>query len=89
MCYTVSMQERSFWFSWAKFLHQKGLAEPAATLLEALNPLRIVLAQFVYAGQPFLPGGKHIAEWDALAGMLENQEESRKFAAFLRKGGLD
>jgi hypothetical protein len=78
--------ERSFWSRWAQFLQHWGLAEIAAVLLDAMGPLNIIFAQFVYIGQPFLgkPGSPN--QWEALANLLENQEESRNFAAFLREG---
>jgi hypothetical protein len=85
VCYTVGMQERSFWLSWAQFLQQWGVSEPVAAFLEALGPLSIVLAQFVYIGEPLL--GRSSANFRALAHLLEDREEARQFAAFLREEG--
>jgi hypothetical protein len=79
------MQERSFWSSWAQFLQRWGVSEPVAAFLEALGPLSIVLAQFVYIGEPLL--GRSPANFRALAQMLEDREEARRFAAFLREEG--
>ena len=78
--------ERSFWLKWAQFLQHWGLAEITAALLEAMGPLNIIFAQLVFIGQPFLgkPGSPN--QWEALASLLENREESRGFAAFLREG---
>jgi hypothetical protein len=78
--------ERSFWLRWAQFLHHWGLTEFVATLLEAMGPLNILFAQFVFIGQPFLGKIGSPNQWEALASLLENQEESQTFAAFLREG---
>lgn len=79
------MQEHPFWHSWAQFLQHWEIDEPAAALLDGLGPVSIVLAQFLYAGQPFLGGVLPEGQWNALARLLESQEESRTFAAFLRR----
>ena len=78
--------ERSFWLRWAQFLQHWGLSEFVAALLEAMGPLNIIFAQFVFIGQPFLGKAGSPNQWEALANLLENQEESRTFAAFLREG---
>jgi hypothetical protein len=41
----------------------------------------------VYLGQPLLDGSHQGGQWQALAGLLENQEESHSFATFLREEG--
>jgi hypothetical protein len=82
------MQERSFWNHWAQILHHWGLAEPVVTLLDASGPLHLLLAQLVYLGQPFAGGSVRDQQWLALATMLEDKQESRSFAAFLREGDL-
>ncbi len=78
-------KDRSFWPEWAHFLRQWGLTELIAALLEAVGPLNVFLAQVIYAGRPFL--GRVFSEerLTALAGMFEDQEESRSFAAFIRE----
>jgi HEAT repeat protein len=78
-------KDRSFWPSWAHFLQQWGLAEVAAVLLEAASPLHVFLAQMVYAGRPFLGQTASEERVSALANLLESQEESRSFAAFIRE----
>jgi len=85
VCYTDGMQERSTWSSWAQFLQRWGVSEPVATFLEALGPLSIVLAQFIYIGEPLL--GRSPTKYRALAQMLEDREEVRRFTAFLREEG--
>jgi hypothetical protein len=74
-------ENRSFWPKWAHFLQRWGLNGPAAALLEAAGPLTVIAAQLLYFGQPFVPGQQSLA----LAEMLENRQEGRAFAAFLRE----
>ena len=69
------------WTKWAEILshfHMRGLV---GWLLEAGEPLALVGAQLLYFGQPFI-GNDKVEE---MATLLENQEETRAFAAFLRK----
>lgn len=77
--------DRSFWSEWARFLHHWGLSDLAASLLEAAGPVHLILANMVYAGQPFLrqivPGERI----EALVSLFEDQNESQSFAAFLRE----
>ncbi len=86
LCYTHIMRiERSFWSAWAQKLQRFGLDEPVATILEAAGPLTGFLAQFLYFGQPFFRSSPGDCQWQALAGMLENQDETRQFVLFLRE----
>lgn len=78
-------KERSFWYEWARFLHRWGLTEFAAVLLETAGPLNVFLATAVYAGRPFLSQVIPEERLSALAGLIENQEESRSFATFIRE----
>lgn len=77
--------ERAYWPTWAQFLHHRGMEDIAAGLFDSAGPLNVLLAQIMHAGKPFLhqalPGG----QWQALADLLEDPEESRSFAAFLRE----
>jgi hypothetical protein len=85
LCYTVTMQERTFWLSWAHFLQRWGVRGLAADLLEAGGPLTIFLSQLVYMGQPLFGRSPADEGWVAFAKMLEDQDEVHSFAAFLRK----
>jgi hypothetical protein len=78
------MQERVYWSPWAQFLQHMGVHEAIAALLEAGGALNMFLAQVVYLGQPLLGRGSSSSQWEALAHMLENQEEVRSFASYLR-----
>ena len=77
--------ERSFWSGWAHSLQRWGLAEFVALLLETLGPFKIFFAQLVYVGQPLWGRASSDSSWQALAHLLEDQEESMTFAAFLRQ----
>lgn len=81
------METHTFWPGWAHFLQRFGLQQPAAAVLEAAGPLTWFAAQVVYLGQPFMYGAGRGGQWQALANLLENQEASRSFAAFLREEG--
>jgi len=76
--------DRTYWSAWVRFLHRWGIGEPFATLLETSGPLKILFAQLVYLGQPLLSGGSS-QKWQAFASLLENESESRSFAAFIRQ----
>lgn len=80
------MQERSFWASWSMFLRRHHLVEPAAVILDSLGPLRLFAAQMIYFTAPIAAGGRQGGEWQALAELLEDPEESRSFITFLREG---
>jgi hypothetical protein len=79
------MCEHSFWSGWAQFLQRWGLRKPAAAILESAGPLTVLVSQTIYLAQPFIRSGLQDGEWDALAALFEDQQESRAFAAFLRK----
>jgi len=79
------MSEKQLWSRWAQFLHRWGLGDFAAALLEATSPLHFFAAQLLYAGEPLLSSTMHSGEWQSLAKLLENQQESKLFAAFLRE----
>lgn len=79
------METQTYWPGWAHFLQQFGARQPAAILLESVGPLAWFAAQVVYIGQPFLDTSSTMGQWQALAHLLEDQEESRSFAAFLRE----
>lgn len=78
----VNINYRSQWAQWAHFLQRWGIRQPASAILEAAGPLSIIAAQLIYLGQPFLGGSRSLQDF---AQLLENKEESRSFAAFLRE----
>jgi len=86
LCYTDAMpSDRSYWPEWARFLHRLGISELAATLLEAAGPVHLILANLVYAGQPWISQVISGERAQALASLFEDQIESKSFAAFIRE----
>jgi len=77
--------DRSFWPEWARFLHQWGLNDLVAVLLEAASPVHLIMANLVYAGQPVFSLWVSGERMQAITSLFENQDESRSFAAFLRE----
>lgn len=71
---------RTEWIKWAETLHRFRLDSLAAWFLEAGEPMLFLGAQALYFGEPFL--GKRSS---TLAGLLEDQDETRAFATFLRE----
>ena len=69
------------WIKWSENLSRLHLKGLAGWLLEAGDPLRIVGVQLLYIGQPFI----RTDSVKNLAAFLEDKEETRAFAAFLRK----
>jgi len=74
-----------YWSKWAQFLQRYKMQELAAVLLEASGPLKLFMAQGVYLSQPFIRGTMPGGEWDALALLLEDEQESRSFIQYLRE----
>lgn len=69
------------WTKWAETFSHFKIEGLVAWLLEAGDPLMLVGAQMLYFGQPIL-GLDRVTD---LAHFLEDQEETRAFAAYLRK----
>ena len=69
------------WIKWADNLARFKAKNLTAWLLEIGEPLMPIGAQLLYIGQPFL-GYDRVND---LAHLLEDKEETRAFAAFLRK----
>mgnify|MGYP000721211661 CR=1 FL=1 len=76
----------NIWKSWADTLHRWGVQDVVATLLEAIGPLNLIGAQFVYLGQPFLNMLLPEDHLNAFASLLENPKEAQAFTHFLRDG---
>ena len=74
------MQSQPAWTQWADSLRRLKLEGFAAWFLEAGAPLTVLGAQLLYMSQPFF-GGKRI---NALAHMLEENDETQAFARYLR-----
>ncbi len=69
------------WIKWADTLSRFRLKGLASWLLEVGEPFTLLGAQLLYFGQPFTEN----QDIRNLASFLEDPEETRAFAAFLRK----
>jgi len=78
-------EQHMHWSEWADFLRHRGLENLAAWLLEAAGPLTALGAQALYFGLPFLRPAVPGNQVEALAHLLEDGDEARQFAAFLRE----
>lgn len=76
---------RSSWPRWGEFLRRYGLDGFAAWALEAAGPLTALAAQALYFGGPLLRPALTETRCNALAGLLEDRDQMRAFAAFLRE----
>lgn len=70
---------------WSNNLKNRGLGHVAALLLEAFNPLNIIVAQLLYIGQPFMRGILPQGNLFRLAGMLEDSQKTSQFVELLRE----
>jgi len=73
------MPLRTYWSNWAETLRRFKLDGIASLLLEAGSPLKLLGAQALYIGQPFV-GGKQL---EAFAHMLEEDDETQAFIKYL------
>ena len=80
ICYTLNMSSRTDWSKWIDTLHRFKLEGFVSLALSAGAPLTLLGAQALYITQPFV-GGKQI---EAMAHMLEDEEETQAFARLLR-----
>ena len=76
------------WQIWSDKLHRWGLRNFTISFLEACGPLTVLAAQFFYLGQPFYPPTGSRGQIEALASMLEDTRETKKFVTFLRESAL-
>ena len=74
------MQSQPAWSQWAESLRRLKLDGFVAWFLEAGSPLTVLGAQALYISQPFF-GGKTT---NALAHMLEQENETQAFVRYLR-----
>ena len=75
--------QRTYWPVWMETLRRLRLEGFAAWLLEAGGPLNLIGAQLLYIGQPFVNPSTS-AGIDALANLLEQEDEYRAFSALLK-----
>jgi hypothetical protein len=80
--------DRQMWPAWARIIQQGGIKQWVSFLLEAGGPLTVLIAQLIYIGQPMLNQTGSQNQWLALAELLEDQEKTRSFAAYLREENI-
>lgn len=86
VCYTESMRDpRSYWSRWAEKLEVLGVSDLAAALLDGAGSLRLLAAQLVHAGTPFIGSSAAADQWQALASLLEDKIAAQQFVSFLRE----
>ena len=74
------MQSNKAWSQWADSLRRYKLDGLVAWLLEAGAPLTVLGAQMIHLSRPFLGGN----DSNAIAHMLEEEDETRQFVHYLR-----
>ena len=85
LCYTYRVNtNQHIWQKWIDSLQRWGLSDLAAIILDALGPLNLLGAQFVYIGQPFLEQILPDGHTHALANMLEDSTQTKEFVTSLR-----
>ena len=72
---------RAYWPAWAERLRQWKLNAFVAWLIEAGGPLTLLGSQALYFARPFLGGD----QMEALASVLEEDDEVLAFANYLRE----
>jgi len=77
--------DRELWPVWAATLRRWRLDGAAAALVEGVGPLSVLLAQFLYIGQPLAQVAGPGASYTALARLLDNPQQAAQFAAYLRE----
>ncbi len=74
---------RAYWPKWTETLRSLGLADLVAWVLEASGPINILGAQMLYISQPLV--SKNSSQgFNALATLLEQEDEARAFVAMLK-----
>ncbi len=72
------------WGEWDQFLQRWKVKDFAAAFIDAAGPMNIILAQMLHFAGPFVNILNPQNRWASLADTLEDQQQSRAFAAFLR-----
>jgi hypothetical protein len=75
---------RVFWSEWAETLRVRGIDGFVAWILEAAGPLNILGAQLLYIARPLIFNPSWDQRAQAVAHLLEDEEESRAFIEYLK-----
>ena len=76
-------REQQIWQSWARTLHQWGIANLVSAFLQSAGPITLLGAQLVYISQPLLQPVAGRGSLQALADLLEDPQNARDFLAML------
>lgn len=79
------IKNQHIWRVWSDTLHRWGMDDLVATLLEASGPLTVLGAQVVYVVQPTLSSLLPSGHLQALAEVLEDNDQAQAFANYLRE----
>ena len=81
----IPASSRLSWPRWAEFLRQRRLESLASWAIDAFGPLMPLGAQVLVAGSPFLRPVVSSRQAALLADLLEDPDEVRAFARYLRE----
>ncbi len=73
------------WMRWSRVLHQWGVNDGVATVLENIGSLSLLAAQVLYLSQPLLSAVVSEHSLQAMAQVLEDPAKKQAFASFLRE----
>lgn len=74
---------QAYWPIWMDSLRRQKLDGLVIWLLEASAPLHLLMAQLLYMGQPLI-SPRAVVQLDAIARLLEDEDDARNFAALLK-----
>jgi len=83
------MEGHDSWQAWAQALERRRLKYFTAAFLEAAGPLTLLLSQLTIITQPFFGKLLPTGQWEEIARLLEDGNESRLFVAFLQEDKVD
>lgn len=72
-----------YWQNWARTLQRNHLTGFVITLLEGAAPVRMILSQTLFGVMPFFDTDRRDS-FRAFAETLDDAQESRNFASFLK-----
>ena len=81
----IAPEWRAPWSAWADFLRRHGLESMAIWALEAIGPLAVLGAQVLIFGGPLLRPAVSSYNLEALSHLLEDTDEARAFADYLKE----
>ena len=84
LCYTLTMDsDQNIWRVWVGFLQRWGIRDLVTSILEAAGPFSVLGAQFIHIGQPLMNRSIPSNHLEALARLLEDENQKQAFIDFL------